>query len=625
MSTIVGPDTAPDTNGGALKKLRDDAIRTQSEMRNIRQWDRMKRMYMGDFYSTVEMPEWKGKKGNPALWEIVQRFVPVITARKPKFIPAPRRPGDPIDEMMAKMLLAGTDYEWESQGMKRKIAMMAKTAMIFGDAFLYTGVNAGVRKDDLFTKVMTPYEVFPDPNAVSLETAAYCWFKFTVTKRQLASILGPHAKKLLPKIMGGDERGEDDSKFRVVAGDKNDFGMMGTLAASRTATAFDTEIIGPQSRYQYGNEKHYTLWECQLPEADDSEIVKMLDDEEIVLPIKGHGRRVLMIGDKYYHELDTENPFRHGQIPLCQMSVDDFPSEFWSQSYLLPGADRAELVADLDNQISNWIRMGMNSGWLIPNQAGVKPGTIYQFPGIQILYNAPHLPTQIQTPDIPGGVFAHRQNLKRELDDAYGQSAISRGNIDGGITHASGTTVQALQAPTSDRMTCIIDNCESAISRWGYQTMCNKAQFGSDPSWRAIIPNEYKDQPLPWDDQIDPQTGQLVQHDYEDFMPDIKMETGSSLPEDKGGKLTTAFNLNDRGAFGAPGGALASREMLTAAEWPGAEEIVQHVAMEQEAAMQAQAEPPQPDFGGGQNKAFGGQRSPASEQSVQQTGQEVRG
>ena len=616
MSTIVGPDTSPDTNGGALKKLRDDAIRSQSEMRTIRQWDRMKRMYMGDFYSTVEMPEWKGKKGNPALWEIVQRFVPVITARKPKFIPSPR---GQEDDILAKMLGCGVDYEWERQGMKRKGAMLAKTGMIFGDSFLYPGVHPGLRSDDLFTKVLTPYEVFPDPNAVSIETMAYCWFKFVVTKRQLAGILGPYGKKLMPKIHGGDERGDDDSKFRVTAGDRNQQPALGTLASSRTATAFDTEIIGPQSRYQYGHEKHYTIWECWLPEADDSEVVQVLDDEEIVLPIKGHGRRVLMIGDQYFPELDTENPFKHGQIPLCQMPVDDFPSEFWSQSYLLPGADRAEAVADMDNQISNWIRMGMNSGWLVPTQAAVKAGSIYQFPGIQILYNAPFRPEQIVTPDIPSGVFNHRGTMKRELDDAYGQTSISRGNIDGGITHASGSTVQALQAPTSDRMTCVIDNFEDSISRWGYQTMCNLAQFWTEEKWRRVLPAELQQMPLPWDDP------QYFGEHYEGFMPDIKMETGSSLPEDKGGKLSTAFNLNDRGAFGKPGGALSSREMLQAAEWPGKDEIVQHVAMEQEAAMQAQVEQAQPDFGGGQNKAFGGQRSPASEQSVQQTGQEVRG
>jgi hypothetical protein len=32
--------------------------------------------------------------------------------------------------------------------------------------------------------------------------------------------------------------------------------------------------------------------------------------------------RVLMVEDKYYPELDTENPFKHGQIPLSVMTVD---------------------------------------------------------------------------------------------------------------------------------------------------------------------------------------------------------------------------------------------------------------------------------------------------------------
>jgi len=632
-SLIVGPDTAPDVNGRALKTLRDNAIRAQNEIKFVRQWDRMKRMYMGDFYSQIEMPEWKAKKGNPALWEIVQRFQPVITARKPKFTPTPR---GAEDEKMAKMLACGVDYEWECQGMKRKGAIAAKVAMIFGQVGLYTGVHAGLRKDDLYTKVLTPYEIFPDPNATGLEDASYCWFKFTLTKRQLAALLGPYAKKLLPKIKAGTDL-SGDTKFREGPKESADLGLIGTLQAnqrSATSQPFDTEIIGPQSP-RYGNEGHYTVWECWLPEADDSEeVVKVLGGEEIVLPIKGHGRRVIMVEDQYFEELDTENPFRHGQIPLTMMGIDEFPSEFWSSSYLLPGADRAEQIADLDNQFLNHIRLTMNPGWKVPGQSGIPPGTVYSYPGMQLMYNDPYEPKQFDAPEIPSGAFTHRQNLKRELDDAYGLSSIGRGNVDGGITHASGTTVQALQAPMSDRMNCIIDNFEDMISRWGYQTICNLVQFKTEKWWYRILPTELttvnqldpmtgmetpQQVPLPWDDPM------FQDEEYDGFLPDIKMETGSSLPEDKQGKLSNAYNLNDRGAFGAPGGALGAREMLNAADWPGREEIVQHVAMEQQAAMQAQQQPEAPDFGGGQNKAFGGKRSPASEQSVQQTGQEVRG
>lgn len=633
MSTIVvGPDTPPDLNGKALKAFRDEAIRQQGNMRVVRQWDRMKRMYMCDFYSDIEMPEWKAKKGNPALWEIVQRFMPVITARKPRFTPTGR---GPEDELMAKMLAVGVDYEWECQRMKRKSALFAKTGMTFGVGFFYTGVNAGLRSDDLYTKVLTPYDVFPDPGATSLEDATYVWIKFTVTKRQLAALLGPYAKKLLPKIKAGEDSSQD-SKFREGPKSNNDMPLIGTLQANqRTATSqpFDTEIVGPQSP-RYTNEGHYTVWECWLPEADDSEVVKVLDGEEIVLPIKGHGRRALLIEDQYFDELDTENPFRHGQVPLSMMGVDDFPSEFWASSYLLPGADRAEQIADLDNQFLNHIRLTMNSGWKIPAQSGIPPGTVYSYPGMQLVYTHPYAPEQFNAPEIPASAFTHRMNLKRELDDAYGLSSIGRGNVDGGITHASGTTVQALQAPMSERMACIIDNFEDAISRWGYQTLCNLVQFWPEEKWRRVLPQDLQTTttvdpmtgmevpqmvPLPWDDPV------IQGEDYDAFLPDIKMETGSSLPEDKQGKLANAYNLNDRGAFGAPGGALASREMLQAAEWPGREEIVQHVAQEQEAAMAAQQAPAQPDFGGGQNKAFGGQRSPASEASVRQTGQEVRG
>jgi hypothetical protein len=685
MSTVVGPDTAPDTNAQALKKLRDGAVKAQSEMRSVRQWDRMKRMYMGHFWyddrgNKIEFPSWKAKSGNPALWEIAQRMVPVLTARKPKFIPTPR--GDE-DDTMARMLGFGVDFEWERQSMRRKIATESKMALIFGNGLLYTGVHPGLRSDDLYTRVLTPYEVYPDPSATSMEDMTYCWFRFSVTKRQLAAILGPYGKKIFPQIaQRGSLSKSDDSKFRIRGGSWGDQPLVGTIQASPTGTASDTEIIGPQSAHFYGDERHYTLWECWLPEADDSDVAQVVDGEEIVLPVKGKGRRVLLIEDQYFEEMDTENPFKHGQIPLSVMSVDEFPTEFWAQSYLLPGADRAEQIADLDNQFSNHIRLTMNPGWKIPAQSNIPAGTTYSYPGMQLLYVHPYEPTQFDAPEIPSGAFQHRATLKRELDDAYGVNAISRGNLDGGITHTSGTTVNALQAPSSERMSVVLSSLEDSIGRWGYQTLCNLAQFWTEDKWRRVLPAEFAQTPLPWD-VVDPQTGQQADVDYDGFMPDIKMETGSSLPEDKATKLSTAFNLNDRGAFGQAGAALAAKEMLTAAEWPGKEQIVQHVAMEQQAKEQAgpqtdtgpvqradalaalitacaasakAGQPPPvadldaalsalgfppwdmphtvaamtspspnggPDFGGGQNKAFGGKPSPASAVSVQQTGQEV--
>lgn len=625
MSTVVGPQTAPNDNAAALKKLREEARRAHSEMRASREWDRMKRMYMGRFWyddkgNKIEFPSWKAKAANPALWEIAQRYTAVLTARKPKFIPTPR--GDEND-LMARMLGYGVDFEWERQGMRRKIATHAKMALIFGNGLLYTGVHPGLRSDDLYTRVLTPYEVFPDPGATSLDDMTYCWFQFRVTKRQLAAMLGPYAKKILPQVANkGSLSRSDDSKFRMAPAAAGGFPLVGTLQATPTSTSFDTEIIGPQTARFYGDQKSYTIWECWLPEADDSEVASEIDGEEIVLPVKGKGRRVVLIEDEYFEELDTENPFKHGQIPLSTMTVDEFPSEFWAQSYLLPGADRAELIADLDNQFQNHIRLTMNPGWKIPAQSNIPPGTIYGFPGMQLLYVHPFEPTQFDAPEIPSGAFAHRANLKRELDDAYGINAIARGNLDGGITHTSGTTISALQAPSSERMTVPLGSLEDSIGRWGYQTLCNLAQFWTEDKWRRVLPKEFAQTPLPWD-VVDPVTGEAVETDYDGFMPDIKMETGSSLPEDKNAKLSNAFNLNDRGAFGAPGGALAAREMLDAAEWPDKDQIVQHVAMEQEAAQAAGQAQAQPDFGGGQNKALGGKRSPASEQSVRTSGQEV--
>lgn len=162
---------------------------------------------------------------------------------------------------------------------------------------------------------------------------------------------------------------------------------------------------------------------------------------------------------------------------------------------------------------------------------------------------------------------------------------------------------------------------EYAVTRWGYQTMCNLMQYGDEQLWREILPEDIEDMPLPWLEE--------GRETVDRYLPEIVMESGSNLPENQDAKNSLVFNLADRQAFGPPGSPTASLELMKGTKYPDAEGIAaradqaqqQAMAQQQQAAMQ-QAPPPPP---GGANKALGGERSPEDEMNVMANmdGQEV--
>jgi hypothetical protein len=174
---------------------------------------------------------------------------------------------------------------------------------------------------------------------------------------------------------------------------------------------------------------------------------------------------------------------------------------------------------------------------------------------------------------------------------------------------------------------------EYGITRWGQQTMCNMMQFWPEERWRRVLPFEIQDMPLPWLSGEDQMLGE-GKGSVDKYLPEIRMQAGSNLPENQDAKNGLVMNLFDRSAFGPPGTLPASRELLKGTAYPDAERLAQEGAAAQQQMMMQQAmmaaANPQPQANGKSppksgDKAQGGVLSPAEDQQVMQStnGQEV--
>jgi len=601
---------------GALRSLALDQHRQVLAAREV---IRCRNSYMGRYYEGDTVLPWKPQAVHPKLNEVVERFRAILTDSRAKF--APRARNDE-DEILAKAAIAGGDYEWERQRMDMKMNVAAGAVLIDGTTNLYTGLDSNGR---LMTKVLSPFSWVPDPSATSDDDMTYGFVDFSMTRNEIEKKWPQFAGIIFDRVHNGTAPLRDENTYNNVSVSPQSPGSYGSLAsASQVAagTSSPMEFSTPQT--PFGRQgRRYRVEEWWFGRGEDRELTVNLADGDttrIEMP-STQGRCMYVIEGHYFPELDGPNQYEHGMIPVSRLTALLLQNEYHGLPYIQPLLDTAEQIADIDNQIMANVRLMMHPVWLVPYESRIDISKFFSAPGIVLPYRAPHKPEAHTPPALPNYVFELRRLKQEEFDRASGLNEMSTGSYSGGLKDVSGKAVALLQRPTYTRMRPLQMSMEYAVTRWGYQTMCNLMQYGDEQLWREILPEDIEDMPLPWLEE--------GRETVDRYLPEIVMESGSNLPENQDAKNSLVFNLADRQAFGPPGSPTASLELMKGTKYPDAEGIAaradqaqqQAMAQQQQAAMQ-QAPPPPP---GGANKALGGERSPEDEMNVMANmdGQEV--
>lgn len=638
---VLTPQFNPDSTEtpselAALRGLALDHHRTILAAREI---VRCRNAYMGRLYEGETVLPWKPALVHPKVHEIVERFTSVLTDSRTKFEPHPR---NDEDEILAKALISGTDFEWERQRMDLQMQIASRAVLTDGTTHLYTGLGAD---GELTTRILSPFSWIPDPGACDETDLAYGFARFSMTRAEVEARWPEMAGVIFERVHHGTAPLRDDNTYNAVGTAWPQVGAHGTWqsAAMITAgTSSDMEFSTPQT--PSGKQgRRYRVEEWWFQRGEDRELtVDLADGETSVIQLPSTaGRRMYVIEGHYFPELDGPNPFDHGMVPVSRIASIQMLGEYMGLPYIQPGLDTAEQLADIDNQIMGNVRLMMHPIWLVPFEARVDLTKFFSAPGVVLPYRAPHKPEAHTPPALPAYVFELRQIKREEFDNAMGINDISRGNYSGGLEDVSGKAVQLLQRPAYTRMKPIQMSIEFATTRWGQQTMCNMMQYWPEERWRRVLPFDIQDMPLPWiEEEMQAQlmaqmTGQEAppKGSVDKYLPEIRMQAGSNLPENQEAKNGLVFNLHDRAAFGPPGTEPAMRNLLEGVKYPDAKRLAAEgsMAAQQQMMQQALMAPPQPANGKAPpktgNKATGGERSPAEDQEVAANlnGQEVGG
>jgi hypothetical protein len=633
---VLTPQFNPDSGEtpSELAALRSLALEHHKSILAAREVVRCRNAYMGRYDEGETILPWKPNCVHPKVHEIVERFTSVLTDSRVKFEPHAR---NDEDELLAKALIGATDFEWERQRMDLKMQIGSRAVLTDGTVHLYTGLDWQGECD---TKILSPFSWIPDPSATDETDLSWGFARFGMTRNEIEKKWPNSAAMIFERVDHGTAPLREENTFNTIGTGWPRTANFGTLQGSGLSVATDMEFSTPQTpKSQQG--RRYRVEEWWFARGEERELtVDLADDTQAVIemPSMARGRRMYVIEGHYFGDLqdpdlDGPNPFDHGMIPVSRIAAIQLIGEYQGLPYIQPGLDTAVQLADIDNQIMGNVRLMMHPIWLVPFEARIDVSKFFSAPGMVLPYRAPHEPKAHTPPALPAYVFELRQIKQQEFDNAMGINDISRGNYSGGLEDVSGKAVQLLQRPAYTRMKPIQMSMEYAVTRWGQQLMCNIMQFWPEERWRRVLPQEIADMPLPW--LVEKQEQMMLgapPSSVDKYLPEIRMQAGSNLPENQEAKNGLVFNLFDRGAFGPPGTMPASLELMKGTKYPDAENLAQQGAMAQQQMMMQQAAmaAAQPQGNGGGppgtgNKAQGAERSPAEDQNVMANlnGQEV--
>lgn len=574
----------------------------QREAESSRHWKKCRSAYAGRLYDGIRLPAWKARGCHPKIYEVVESFAATLTDQEPKFTPKKRHDED---SLLASVFFEASDYEWERQRMQTVMQVVSRAMLTDGHVFLYTGID---HKNKLFTRPLSVFAFKPDPASENDTDMTYGVVETSMSKAEIEQSFPDVAQQIFDTVTPSASGIQPSQERQPLPGQS--FGPSYGSVVDTSGTSRPTEIVSTQDRVIQRHTNRYRIKEFWFTEGGERELRLTLDDntEEVVQMPGSRGRRIILVEDRYFPELDTDSPFLHGQIPVTSFPCIKLQGEFWGHSYIYPLIDTAEQIADLDNQILNNVKLMLNPAWLVPVESRVDPKKFFGSPAMVIPYRHPFKPEPHIPPALPNYVFELRKLKQIEFDTASGLSDISRGQFSGGLDDVSGKAVALLQKPQYRRMRPIQRSIEEGLPRWGYQTLCNAAMIYDPQLWETLLPADLVPvvPMLPWF-----QPG--YQGDPNEYVPEIKMEAGSNLPPDAEAKASLAMNLYDRAGFGPPGSPPAVLQLLKGTSWPDAEKIATQVG-QMMAAM-----PPQPNTGPPSSqgdKNLGADRGPEGDRAV---------
>jgi hypothetical protein len=294
-----------------------------------------------------------------------------------------------------------------------------------------TGID-GVRSKkigggDVEHSVRSPFDMYPDPLATSLEDARW----------------------IIEESVRSTEYVEERYGVRVAPDTPSQVGVVESRFHSHGVDMAAGEKVGVRV---------YELWERSSKSCPQ-------------------GRRVVWCDGAEGCLYEGPNEYAAG-LPYVLFGGIPVPGRFWPDAVVTHLRPIQARLNKLESQIAeNASRFG-NPAMLLDRLSGIEYSGV---PGEQIRHNAvspAQLPQYLSPPAMPNYVFTLVQQMEQSLKEISGQYEVSNGTVPAGVTAAS--AISLLQEQDATRLGPDVEAMEIALAKVGQQTIELQARYYTD-------------------------------------------------------------------------------------------------------------------------------------------------
>jgi len=541
-----------------LNLVRDIAnkfeVASAAKQSRIRTWNDCISAYNSEYFKNRNRPDYKSDEISNFIFSTLETIKPIMVDNDPKIFVLPKTPeGVQVVDKIQNVF----DSEWIRDGMSKKLVQAITIALQIGTAVF--GVFWDGKDENGLgntkTVLINPYNLFPDPMAIDVDSAEYIIYATYKHVNQL--------KQAFP------------NKAHLIRG--------GTINRPELVTQTSIGDVSNQVLVLECYMRDYTT--VEVDQVDPNDETKML---KVMTRKYPRGRIVTVAPELDLILSDKQLPYQDGKFPFKLLKCYDVPFEFWGKGEVEQLLSPQTYINDLMNQIIDNAKLTANMPWVIDKNAGIGRGQLTNRPGLIVRKNPGTTVDRLQPPTMPNYVQEIIQTLKNDIEIISGVHEVTQGRKPGSVSAAS--AIAALQEAAQARIRLKVKLMELTLSELGLMQYGRMQQYWVTNRWvrRSDIAesSELMENPEAAFVQITPQDLQVN--------VDFVISAGSTMPANKNAMLDLMIRLAQTpGEDGLP---MVDREtILSYTNIADKKKIVQRFSQYQQqrseaASQQAQAE-----------------------------------
>lgn len=391
---------------------------------------------------------WRSKLFIPWSFTVVETIIPKVFARDPKWRAISRSVDFPEDGPQTVQDLL--NYQWDRMGMRLKMYDYIKDSLMFSKGYAKVGwkfqmkdktfmepivgkddkitfekkQKSEVEYDDPMVEIIDPYDIYVDPDATSLDDAAYVIHRKTVPLREVKN--NPNYSNV-QKI---------DQK------------------------AYADQYLDKQARYN-----------DNIPQKD-----KHKDLVEI-LEYWGADDRLIVVANRGVVLRDTPNPYNHKKLPFVELDDYRDPHRYYGQSELSVMDPLQREINSIRNQRRDYDNLALNPvirmvpGVLRnPNSAVMAPGNVWMVTDLNSM-------DVFELPQLQGSASEIEERTAQDIKMTVAIDEIGIGLMPENPQRRSATEVVTAQSMAGKRFAIKIALLEEAVKKIGQMIFALNQQF----------------------------------------------------------------------------------------------------------------------------------------------------